>query len=316
MHPSLLNLGVDLSADFDNVQHQLVKDVVELHNDSFRRTLSTTLGRSMQRGKGNREITHSVQVGISDDYPASLNHLANRYRTDLLTAFRLLLQVRRAAEAAAYISDNGELMYRLQAPFWQADSPPLFGSTERSSDLNLSLAMSEVHRLEERLSGFATEVQDALYGQCLPILSEYQNPSGGSNGRVVLYWRAIAMVAADLEAETHEIARFALLHALAHAYCHLAMDTDGHFWQLYPKSAPEVREGVAGWYTYQIISHRDYGFRKAYVKLLNKIPAHCPQLTWQRWYERGLTNERVRRAMQNSDDKHAFILPAFEALLS
>lgn len=313
MHPSIQELGVDLSADFDNVQKQLVKDVVKLHHKPIRYALSTMLGRAMQRSHGDEEVTHTVKVNIRDDYPASLVEPERRHGVDLLTAFRLLVQLRRSAEAATYISNQGELVHQLQAVDWLAAPDP--ARARKQTDLKVAFPVEEVHRLQGQLAPLAADIQRLLYAPDRSVLSAYEPDRGDSSGQVILYWKPIAMVAADPEAETHEIARYTLLHGLAHAHYHLAMDTNSQAWHYYRHSEPAVQEGVAGWYTHQIIRAKEYSLRKAYVKLMTKIPPDGIRLTWQRWHEKKRDNEAVRRAIQRSAHDGVMTLSDFDQLM-
>jgi len=117
------------------------------------------------------------------------------------------------------------------------------------------------------------------------ILGVYRYPSGQTSF-VELYWLAIAMAAAMLSVAIEDLTVVVLTHELAHAYTHLGRDIDGARWgdEEFDKSALEVREGLAQFYTEVICEHlapRTPGFLAAFQALLSlQSPPYLVHRDW------------------------------------
>ena len=90
---------------------------------------------------------------------------------------------------------------------------------------------------------------------------------------IEIYWMPIALIAAMIDVRMEDLAVVTLAHELGHGYTHLGRDIDGASWDTagFAKSAPEVKEGLAQFYTEvvtQKIASRQPGAHEAYEKFL------------------------------------------------
>jgi hypothetical protein len=152
--------------------------------------------------------------------------------------------------------------------------------------------MQKILEVDEDVLGvyaFRLPKQTPLVGPDLPI-----------DVRIELYWTIIGLAAELLGRSVESITFVVLAHELAHAYTHLACDTDGHRWGAheFAKSDHTLKEGLAQYYT-RIVTLRmreqlPEG-AQAYEDLLKRQPpayrTHCE------WAEDGFAREEIRRAM-------------------
>ena len=90
---------------------------------------------------------------------------------------------------------------------------------------------------------------------------------------IEIYWMPIALIAAMIDVRMEDLAAVTLAHELGHGYTHLGRDIDGASWDTvgFAKSAPEVKEGLAQFYTdvaTEKIASRQPGAHDAYEKFL------------------------------------------------
>lgn len=107
-----------------------------------------------------------------------------------------------------------------------------------------------------------------------------------------------------------------LAHELAHAYHHAGRDSDGRTWPAMPKAAPEVKEGLAEYWSERFVRAHEHAYpalRTAYDGMLEgKSGAYRSVLEWRDDH----TQEQVRLAMVMVRKHGAVDHAAFKAMLA
>jgi hypothetical protein len=125
---------------------------------------------------------------------------------------------------------------------------------------------------------------------------------------IEIYWMPIALIAAMIDVRMEDLAVVTLAHELGHGYTHLGRDIDGASWDTtgFAKSAPEVKEGLAQFYTEvvtQKIASRQPGAHEAYEKFLAMQSG--PYLAHKEWLkeQQHQRSETIRFALLASRTK-------------
>ncbi len=142
-------------------------------------------------------------------------------------------------------------------------------------------------------------------------------PNDPFEGRVVLYWRVIAIVANVFELSTESITGVVLAHELAHAYSHLGLDIDDRRWPTLgmARSDRHVVEGLAQYYTHRALRRfpgTHGGMFTAFSELWPKQAA--PYRIHAEWVRR-YSPEAVRRAFTELRRGGEIRLATFEKAL-
>jgi hypothetical protein len=139
-----------------------------------------------------------------------------------------------------------------------------------------------------------------VYAYRLPEQMPLVGPDLPIDVRIELYWTIIGLAAELLGRSVESVTFVVLAHELAHAYTHLACDTDGHRWgaHAFARSDHTLKEGLAQYYTQTVCFRLDEQLpegRQAYEALLKTQPP-AYQTHWG-WIKKGFAREEIRRAM-------------------
>jgi hypothetical protein len=121
---------------------------------------------------------------------------------------------------------------------------------------------------------------------------------------IEIYWMPIALIAAMINVRMEDLAIVTLAHELGHGYTHLGRDIDGASWDTvgFSKSDPEVKEGLAQFYTDVVtkkLASRQPGVHEAFQSFLKMQSG--PYLAHKDWLkEQPQRSETVRFTLLSS----------------
>lgn len=105
-----------------------------------------------------------------------------------------------------------------------------------------------------------------------------------------------------------------LAHELAHGYNHIGLDKDNHFWLSFDKTADNVAEGLAQYYTSKFIDnylHKDFKLKEVFEKLLYYQPG--PYNIFKTW---DLSLEQMYGAFIDARRNNVTAYNSFEAIMT
>ncbi len=265
--------------------------------DRFNNRVRDALRRETRlafRSEENRSGGVSVQLAAG--LPAALESfdkqsIDERYRQALMLApFR---QVLRDLRDSAKATDE-KLVPELQA---SPTSRALLDGRERHLRPVSLYADFLLQKLTEfELTRFILRVNEDVLGvyryRVRPSAFDEPEPA------IELYWGVIGLVARDLAVSVEDLTVVVLAHELAHAYTHIGLDADNHFWPSgsFSNSAHELKEGLAQYYT-QLVCERLMTISSGPMEAYQALLPHQPEAyqTHSHWVES--TPEHIRLAM-------------------
>ncbi len=255
-------------------------------NQVVRDHIRTETGLRLTDGDGR----FSIPVGIDKGFPGKLAALIDRYRDPLV--WRLVIgqpKVSGLVSGLEFLLQNWDQFERWPSLPQAAQNgrPTLERRLEIASSLQQAALTEEIRQRIKQID------ED--------ILGVYHF-SEGQGSSVALFWLPIAMVAAMLDVSIEDLTVVVLIHELAHGYTHAGRDIDGTRWDdvAFGKSAPEVKEGLAQFYTAVIsgqLGSRAPSLAVAYERLLSLQSG--PYLVYQEWLaaDKRQRGETVRFAL-------------------
>lgn len=306
--------GVDLSGvDNPDFIKTVVEDTVALFNERTRNSISEKLRFNLKSGK----IVNQITVEVSDDYPQSFDDLIKTVggKDELYEIFYLWSKLKNIENATDYLLKRQDLLEDIILKIERLDDKENLLKTDRRL-YNYREWFGPLGNAYQKVTA-VLQLLDILIDKFYKILHPNEGESGEdilgqyfysngainknvqTSGKILIYWKPIAIASFVLEDNIRELTRIVLAHEFVHGYSHLGFDSDGERWVNFVNCDTDIVEGVAQFYTHKFVEDtKERGLIRAYIKLTtNQSPAYQRHLDW---IEKGNKNEAVRRAIQLS----------------
>lgn len=202
-----------------------VKRTVSQWNRKIRIQLSNEIGF---QPKG-----HTIQVEVVDGLPAPFSAIL-----DNASGLEALLlnqgQLKSVVAGTQFMASEREKVRSKDGKIAGPASPDEIENVRKTAEAWLKLAS------DNDLGKGLAEIDEDMLGAYYPYFN-----------KVVIYWSAIGAYAALYDVPVEALTFVVLSHELAHAYTHVGLDIDGHFWptKLFKSTDMAIVEGLAQFYT-------------------------------------------------------------------